>query len=471
MNDKNGVVTTWLKQGMVKGCWLVLNLGLVCSSVALAEAKKPNILYILADDLGYADLSVHGCKQYKTPHIDRIFTSGVRFEEGYVSNSVCAPSRAGLLTGKLGSRFGFEANLPHKLASQPGSTIGLDPKEKTIADVLKPAGYTSYCLGKWHLGDNPDFFHPNKRGFDHFFGLMGGSRSYFKIEFDPNKSMQYNGEFIKERDGFYMTDDLTDRALSFLESESKNDTPFFMYLSYTAPHGPMDAKPEHLKQLSHIKKEKRRKYAGMMLSLDENVGRVLNALEEYGMMENTLIVFMSDNGGPLDHNASWNGDLRGKKGTLFEGGVRVPFAVSWKGVIPEGQVCGEKVISVDLLPTFAGLAGVHPKDYGTDGVDLMPLLKQEVEDLEERDFYWRRGRTQQIGMRAGQYKMMVNRNKGMRYLYDMETDHSEKMNLAKKMPELFSELEKRYLAWEKTVPAPAFNSDYKVKKGKASAGH
>jgi arylsulfatase A-like enzyme len=453
------------KQGFIRSC-LAICLATACTLHLCFAAPKPNILYILADDLGYADLGVHGCKQYKTPNIDSIFEGGVRFEQGYVSNSVCAPSRAGLLTGRFGSRFGFEANLPHKLSSKPGSTIGLDPKEKTIADVLKPAGYSSYCLGKWHLGDNPDLFHPNKRGFDHFFGLMGGSRSYFKIEFDPIKSLQHNGEFIEEQDGMYMTDLLTDKAIEFIEAESRSETPFFMYLSYTAPHGPMDAKEEYLERLQHIKSEKRRAYAGMMLSLDDNVGRVLDRLDELGLKENTLIVFMSDNGGPVAHNGSWNGSLRGKIGTLFEGGVRVPFGIQWQGQIPAAQVQDEKVISVDLLPTFVKMAGLSLDGIKTDGVDLMPLLKNEVESLGERSFYWRRGQTTQVGMIEGKYKYMQNRNKSVDYLYNLEEDRSEKENLAQSRPELLSRMKSQYKKWEQGVPKPAFASGFKAKKNK-----
>ncbi len=436
-------------------------------------AKKPNILYILADDLGYADLSIHGCKQYQTPNIDSIFNNGVRFTQGYVSNSVCAPSRAGLLTGRMGSQFGFEANFPHKEASKPGSTIGLDPKEKTIADVLKPAGYRSYCIGKWHLGDNVDLFHPNLRGFDDFLGFIGGSRSYWKLEGekkDEIHSLQHNSTFLEEDDDFYITDYLTDKAINFITKQKKKspEEPFFMYMSYTAPHAPMHAKESDLARVSHIEKEKRRIYAGMVLSLDDNVGRLLKCLKSLNILENTMVVFMSDNGGPTRHNGSWNGKLRGQKGTLWEGGIRVPYAIQWKGKIPAGQVNDTPVISLDLLPTFAAISGADKlSKVVTDGVDLMPLLTNKVDSISKRNFFWRRGKMTQVAMRNEKYKYYYNRRTDHEFLFDIK-DGNEKgsANLADKLPEVVSEMRKAYKRFEKNVQEPAWKSGWKPKKSK-----
>jgi len=250
-----------------------------------ASADKPNIILILADDLGYADLSVQGCKQFDTPHIDSIFKNGVRFTRGYVSNSVCAPSRAGLLTGRFGSRFGFEANLP-KASHKPDSIIGLDPKQRTIANIMKAGGYKTYCIGKWHLGYNVKLFHPQKRGFDHFFGLLGGSRSYWPMENgDKGKVLQEDGNYLieKKMKKFYLTDLLTDKAIEYIKkNHGKTDAPpFFMYLSYTAPHGPWHAKPEDIARVKgDVKNQRRKVYGGMVINMDDNVGRLLKCLDD-----------------------------------------------------------------------------------------------------------------------------------------------------------------------------------------------
>lgn len=429
------------------------------------KAKQPNILYILVDDLGYADLGINGNKQFDTPNIDKIFKSGVQFKQGYVSNSVCAPSRAGLLTGKMGSRFGFEANLPHKEASKPGSTIGLDPKEKTMADVLKTAGYKTIGIGKWHLGDNDEYFHPNKRGFDDFVGLVGGSRPYWPLtEQDHIRSLQHNGKYIDESKikDFYITDYLTDRAIGLIETQTKQkpEQPFFMYMSYTAPHGPMHAKEEFLKDLGHIKNEKRRIYAGMMLSLDENVGKLLKTLDDLKITENTIIVFMSDNGGPLaGKNWSNNGYLKGKKGSLFEGGIRVPYAISWKNTIPAEQVSNTPVISLDLLPTFAAAAKADIKCIKTDGVNLLPLLTKKVSKLKKRDFFWRRGGGKKLAFIEAPYKYYRSANGEV--LINLDEDISEEDNIADQNPKVLKRLRLKWEKLNKEMKTPAWKSDWK----------
>ena len=427
-----------------------------------SRSERPNILLILADDLGYADLGVQGCKQFGTPHIDAIAEKGVRFKQGYVSNSVCAPSRAGILSGRIG--IGFEANLPEH------SKDGLDPALPTMADVMRKAGYKTFCVGKWHLGYGSQF-HPNQRGFDEFYGLLGGSRTYYADNAEKlakeGKALERNGVVEEEPPGSYITDRLTDGAVAYLDGHLASDAsqPFFMYLSYTAPHGPLEPKPGYAERFPEIKSEKRRAYAGLVASLDEGVGRMLECLRRNDALEKTLIVFLSDNGGPLEDNASYNGLLRGKKGSLWEGGVRVPFLIRWDGVVAAGQVKDEPVSSLDLLPTFETVAGVNARIKG-DGVDLWPLLSGKMDGLAERGFYWRRGSKANCALRQGDYKWLENRRTDEQWLFNIKDDPSEKSNLLDQYPERAGEMRKMYADWERTIPDPAFESGWIPKKGK-----
>ena len=432
-------------------------------SSASANEQTPNILLILADDLGYADLSVHGQQQFSTPNIDTIFDNGVRFTQAYVTNSVCAPSRAGLLTGRMGSRFGFEANLPHKYAEKPGSRIGLDPAQKTMADVLKLAGYKTMAIGKWHLGDNDELFHPNVRGFDEFFGITGGSRSYFKLNsYDKLKSLQDNGTYITENADMYITETFTDKALELIDTHTTEnpDKPFFMYMSYTAPHEPMHAKQSDLDRVPDIVDSKRRTYAAMVLNLDDNVGRLLAHLENLGIMDNTMIVFMSDNGGPEYANASDNGHLRNGKGTLWEGGIRVPMAIQWTSIIPPKQVVDSSsvVSSLDLMPTFAEISGADQlQTIKTDGFNLMSLMTTQI-PIRKRDLFWRRGTTMQTAIRSAGYKYYLNSKTSEEYLFNIgENDNEWGTSQIATLPDTAVQLTNKYAHWEATLPYPAWS--------------
>ena len=432
---------------------LTMIAGLICFS-AVAQTNQPNILLILADDLGYADLSIQGCTQFQTPHIDSIAKKGVRFKQGYVSNSVCAPSRAGLLSGRIG--IGFEANLPK-------GEHGLDTSLDTMADMLKKAGYATSCIGKWHLG-HLDKFYPTNRGFDYFCGLRSGSRSYFYEAKDSDKpgshkGIEINGKQVKF-DG-YLTDFFTDKAIEVIENHTAKtpDKPFFMYLSYTAPHAPMHAKPDRIEKYKEIKNEKRRIYAAMMDSLDEGVGRVLQVLQDKGLKENTIVVFLSDNGGPTFKNGSNNGPLRDRKGSVWEGGMRVPFLIQWPAGIPAGQVREDVVSSLDLLPTFAAAAGVNPVE-NADGINLLPYLIDDENAVGERVLHWRRDHMTDCALRLGKYKWVENRNRNETWLTDLEKDIGEKTNLADQYPEVVERLRALYLKWESTAPEPAFKSGW-----------
>jgi len=333
----------------------------------LFAVEKPNFIVILTDDQGYADVGFNGSKDIRTPNIDRIAHEGTKFNNGYVTYAVCGPSRAGLLTGRYQGRFGFDRN-PHMDPTDINS--GLPLEEKMIAEVLKPVGYTSSIIGKWHMGSHPSL-HPNNRVFDHFYGFLAGGHRYFPedliyqdiaeglSQLPPKKAwtswyytkLQENDKRVETDE--YLTDELSNAAVEFIKR--KKDKPFFLYLAYNAPHTPLQASQEYLDRNKHIKKGKRRTYAAMITAVDDGVGRVLATLDELGIDDNTLVIFLSDNGGPEKKNASDNGELRGGKGSYFEGGIHVPFAMRWPGKVPAGLEYKKPISSLDILATFADL--------------------------------------------------------------------------------------------------------------------
>lgn len=358
-------------------------LALTNSSAFAAEACKPNILLILSDDQGYGDVGVQGCKDFATPHLDSIAHNGIRCTSGYVSAPQCAPSRCGLLTGRYQQRFGYEFN-----NENPG--IGLPLTETTLADRLKAAGYATGAIGKWHLGDE-EKFHPLHRGFCEFFGFLGGGHAYLA---PAAKAAQVNrSKLLRNRDPVphtkYITDLFGDEAVSFIERHAAE--PWFLYLAFNAPHSPTQPTPEYLARVPGIADPKRRDYAAVVTALDDNVGRVLAKLRALGLEENTLVVFLSDNGGPLGNawNGASNAPFSGQKGDTLEGGIRVPFFAQWKGVLPAGAVFEPPVISLDLAPTFLAVAGAPASaDAKLDGVNLLPAWKGEAA-LAARPLYWR----------------------------------------------------------------------------------
>lgn len=381
---------------------------LIASPTVVQSADRPNILIILADDMGYGDLGCMGSQHLSTPEIDALAESGVLCMQAYVTSSVCSPSRAGLLTGRDPRRFGYEGNLNKSAANYPTrpELLGLPPTEHTLGNHLQAAGYATALIGKWHQGEG-DGFHPSARGFDHFCGMLGGSHSYFP---KPNRhSLERNGEPLTEFSNPYLTDFFTDEAISWITEQgtSADSTPWFLFLSYNAPHGPLQATEEDLAKFAHITDAKRRTYAAMMLALDRGVGRVRQHLRKHEQLDNTLICFFSDNGGATG-NASWNGPLSGVKGCLREGGIRVPMIWSWPHKLPQNEKHAGVVSSLDLLPTFMAAAEAKPlplsepaahedknnrrravKRYGEyDGVNLLPQLNGETAPA-RRTLFWR----------------------------------------------------------------------------------
>ena len=334
----------------------LLAIGILClvgHETFAAVPAKPNVLVILADDLGYGELGCQGfTPEIPTPNVDSIAKNGVRFTSGYVSGPYCSPTRAGLLTGRYQTRFGHEFN-PGP-AQSAATTFGLPLSETTIADRLKTAGYTTGWFGKSHLGYAPPF-HPFKRGFDEYYGFLGGAHSYLDASADAANPILRGTTPTTDIDG-YTTDAFAREAVKFIDHHKSG--PWFCYLAFNAVHGPLEATEKYLSRFPNVKDNKRLHYAAMQSAMDDAVGSVLGKIRELGQEENTLIFFVSDNGGPTAQTTSDNGPLRGFKAQTWEGGIRVPFMVQWKGHVPAGKIDDRPVIQLDILPTALAAAGV-----------------------------------------------------------------------------------------------------------------
>ena len=351
---------------------------------AAAAGQKPNILVIVADDLGYGELGCQGWKDIPTPHIDSIARNGVRFTSGYVSCPVCSPTRAGLMTGRYQQRFGHEFNPgPVELASD---TFGLARDETTLAERLKAAGYATGLVGKWHLGTR-EGFRPTERGFDEFFGFLGGSHPYLSNGRRRGEIMRGTERFVEPD---YLTDAFKREALAFIGRHHAQ--PFFLYLAFNAVHAPLQATAKYRARFPGIEDEKRQTFAGMLSAMDDAVGAVLAQLHDLGLEEKTLVFFISDNGGPTPQTTSRNDPLRGTKATTWEGGIRIPFMIQWKGHVPPGKVDERPVISLDIHPTALAAAGVGlPTEKKLDGVNLLPFLEGSSAALPHEFLFWRFG--------------------------------------------------------------------------------
>ncbi len=424
--------------------------------------STPNFLVIVADDLGYADVGFNGCRDIPTPHIDSIAETGVQFSSAYTTYSVCGPSRAGFITGRYEQRFGFERNPQYK-PNDPN--MGLPLTESTVADVLKPAGYTSGIIGKWHLGAHKSL-HPLNRGFDFFFGHLGGGHHYFpelltiedsysiEDEEDSYKTwILHNHEPVQITK--YLTDEFSDQAVSFMEQNK--DNPFFLFLSYNAPHTPMEAPKEDLERFSHIKNKNRRTYAAMVSVMDEGVGRVLDKLKELELEDNTVVFFLSDNGGPTDHNASNNRPLRGKKSDVWEGGFRVPFALKWPGKLPAGTTYDQPISSTDIFATAAALAKASTDPARPlDGVNLMPYLTGTNSGIPHDAIYLRKFDQQRYAVRRGDYKLVIPEEGQPPVLFNLAEDIGETTNILHAFPEKAEELEALRKQWNAELMDPRF---------------
>lgn len=438
------------------------------SLLAAAAPTQPNVLLIVADDLGYNDVGFQGGRDIPTPQLDRLAASGVRCTNGYVSYPVCSPSRAGFITGRYQQRFGHEFNPRWQ------SEDGLPLSQPTMADALRAAGYTTGIVGKWHLGSRP-LHHPNRRGFDEFYGFLGGGHRYLPgshvdVEVGAGKKAgttpdaEHAGPMLRnaseEPEPPELTTRLGEEARSFVERHGRGPKPWFLYLAFNAPHTPLQARADMLKKFASITDERRRTYAAMVATVDEAVGRVLDALDASGQRQRTLVFFFSDNGGPMtkrNANASHNGILRGQKGDVFEGGIRVPFLVSWPGRLPAGGSYDQPVIALDVLPTALAAAGAK-RDPGLpplDGVDLLPFLTGSNQAAPHARLFWRMDAGAAFAVREGKWKWFRTYENAPQ-LYDLSTDPGERNDLAGKHPDIAARLAGAAAEWNRGLATPVW---------------
>jgi arylsulfatase A-like enzyme len=446
--------------------------GIGFGRTGFAQTAKPNIVFILADDLGYADVSCYGQRDYTTPNVDRLAIEGLKFTQGYSNSANCSPTRTGLITGRYQMRL--EVGLEEPISSATPKGIGLPPNHPTLPSLLKKAGYGTSLVGKWHLGFLPDYS-PLKSGYDRFFGIFGGAADYFNHGPDASRSGPEAGQLHEqevpiERHG-YMTNLLGDRAVETIEGYAKSKEPFLLSLHFTAPHWPWEgpddeSESKRIRNIFHRDGGTQKTYMAMMQSLDGNIGRVLKALDVHGLSANTIVIFTSDNGGERFSNI-W--PFSGMKGELLEGGLRIPAIARWPGRIPAGAVSEQVMISMDWLPTLLAAAGTQPDpSYPSDGDNLLPILSGRASP-HPRKLFWRFKAGGQRAVRDGDWKYL--QIAGNEFLFDVVKDPRERANLKDRYKDVFDRLRTDWVSWDDTMlaerPRPAAYSN----PGNALADH
>ena len=433
------------KLALFFGCMLTL---VSCSSI---NDSKPNIIIILADDAGYSDFGFMGSVEIKTPNLDQLALDGVTFNNAYVSASVCSPSRAGLLTGMYQQRFGHECNLDSDVNNS------FDPNQITIAEALKTEGYTTGLIGKWHLGDKTQN-HPLKNGFDYFWGFISGARNYF---YDPNEVNRNSIRNVVENytqtkfEG-YLTDVLGEKAISFIDKNNQSNNPFFLFLSFNAPHTPMQAKEEVLQK---FKDNPRQVYASMMWSMDEAIGNVIDALKENNQYDNTIIYFLSDNGAAMSNNAS-PFPYKGWKGNQYEGGIKTPMIMTWKNKIKSNTQFDGFISALDIFKTSLEVSNVNDElMVNADGKNIMNYLNDNI--IQNENLFWRKDKMATV--RSGNYKL-IRLNDTSTVLYNIENNFFEDLDLKLIEPSIHDSLFKLLLAWEDRMIDPNWieNKDWNI---------
>lgn len=411
---------------------------------SLSSSDKPNILLILADDAGYADFGFMGCKDIATPNIDKIANDGIVFTDAHVSATVCSPSRAGILTGRYQQRFGHECNL------EPYQSQAFDTSEVTLAEALRGAGYKTSIFGKWHLGDKPHQ-HPLNNGFDYFYGFIAGGRSYFPcpVQDKAGDLRAISENHTHKRFEGYLTDVLADKAIRYIHDSVRNNNPFFMYLSFNAPHTPMHAKQEDLDNIDP--NHPRPVYAAMVSALDKAVGRVIQELKQKDLYNNTIIYFLSDNGGAHNNNSSVV-PLKGWKGNQYEGGSRVPFVLCWKERLTQNARFNGLTSSLDIYKTSIDAAGIlKTPGKPLDGVNLIPYLENVKQRMPHTELFWRKDKMATI--RSDSFKL-INLNDSISVLYNLAKDLGEAKNLFETYPIVSGRLLNRLRTWSGELAEP-----------------
>ena len=422
---------------------LILALGCfsLLVSCSIKTDSNPNIIIILADDAGYSDFGFMGSDEIKTPNLDQLAFDGVTFNNAYVSASVCSPSRAGLLTGMYQQRFGHECNLDSDVNNS------FDPNQITIAEALKTEGYNTGLIGKWHLGDKTQN-HPLKNGFDYFWGFISGARNYF---YDPNEEFRNSIRNVVENytqtkfDG-YLTDVLGDRAIGFINKNHESNNPFFLFLSFNAPHTPMHAKDDVLEK---FKDNPRQVYASMMWSMDEAIGNVVEALKENNQYDNTIIYFLSDNGAAMSNDAS-PFPFKGWKGNQYEGGIKTPMIMTWKNKIKSNTQFDGFISALDIFKTSLEASNVN-KEYmiNADGKNIMNYLNDN--NIKNENLFWRKDKMATV--RSGDYKL-IRLNDTSTVLYNIKKNYFEDFDLKINKPQVHDSLLKLLSSWESTLIDP-----------------
>jgi arylsulfatase A-like enzyme len=410
-----------------------------------------NFIFILSDDLGYADLGCYGGRTPVSPHLDRMAAEGMRFTQGYSNSPVCSPTRFALMTGRYQYHLRGAAEEPMTGRFRGSTEIGLPPSHPTLPSMLRAAGYRTALIGKWHLG-YPPHFGPLKSGYDEHFGPLSGGVSYFShVDRAGKHDLVENGEPARH-DGKYLTDLLSDRAVEYLHRRADDKAPFLLSLHYTAPHWPWETRmnggpsPDVDADISHLHGGSVDVYRQMIRELDEGCGRVLEALAATGLAEDTLVVFTSDNGG---ERFSDNWPLVGGKMDLTEGGIRVPYIARWPGKIPAGTVSEQLTMTMDWTATFLDVAGVVPNPaYPLEGMSLRPMLADPTLNM-PRSLYWRMKHRNQRALRDGSWKYLAVEDN--EYLFDLSVDERERANHARRQPERLAAMRERYDAWNSAM--------------------
>lgn len=434
-------------------CSAILTLAaspLSSTAIAAKGGKKPNILFIMADDLGYADLSCYGRREYETPHIDRLAEEGVKFVQAYANSPVCSATRLALITGRYQYRLraGLEEPLP------PNSELGLPPEQPTLPSILRGAGYRTSLIGKWHIGNFPKYG-PLKSGYDEFWGLMGGGVDYFTHNLGGRHDLWDGTQSVDETG--YLTDLLSNKAIEILRRHDDDARPFFVSLHFTAPHWPWEG-PDDEEESLRLSNGKNPfaiagfdggsmdTYAAMVTRMDDQIGRILTLLDEKGLTDNTIVIFTSDNGGERFSDV-W--PFTGRKGELLEGGLRIPAIIRWPRRLPRGAISDQTMMSMDWMPSLLSAADVDQTTWPElDGIDILPCLFNPAESF-DRDLYWRYLNLDQAACRSGNWKYLSIL--GNDFLFDLSKDPLERANLKERHPVIFEKLSSSFKIWNETM--------------------